>query len=76
MTTTHPTGFTAAGVEAGLKTSGGKDLALVVNAGPTYDSATVFTANRCKANPVLRSEQVVQDGVVGGHAPVGVEPVE
>ena len=26
MTTTHPAGFTAAGVEAGLKTSGGKDL--------------------------------------------------
>ena len=64
MTTTHPAGFTAAGVEAGLKTSGGKDLALVVNAGPTYDSATVFTANRCKANPILWSQEVVKDGTV------------
>lgn len=64
MTTTHPSGFTAAGVEAGLKTSGGKDLALVVNAGPTFDSATVFTANRCKANPVLWSQEVVKDGTV------------
>ncbi|HET7351024.1 MAG TPA: bifunctional glutamate N-acetyltransferase/amino-acid acetyltransferase ArgJ, partial [Marmoricola sp.] len=64
MSVTHPAGFTAAGVEAGLKTSGGKDVALVVNNGPTHDSATVFTANRCKANPILWSEEVVKDGVV------------
>jgi glutamate N-acetyltransferase/amino-acid N-acetyltransferase len=64
MTVTHPRGFTAAGVAAGLKTSGGKDLALVVNQGQTFDSATVFTANRCKANPVLWSQEVVKDGTV------------
>ncbi|HYJ28466.1 MAG TPA: bifunctional glutamate N-acetyltransferase/amino-acid acetyltransferase ArgJ [Nocardioides sp.] len=64
MTVTHPRGFTAAGVAAGLKTSGGKDLALVVNQGPSFDSATVFTANRCKANPVLWSQEVVKDGTV------------
>jgi glutamate N-acetyltransferase/amino-acid N-acetyltransferase len=64
MSVTHPSGFTAAGVAAGLKSSGGKDLALVVNQGPTFDSATVFTANRCKANPVLWSQEVVKDGVV------------
>ncbi|MCP3421550.1 bifunctional glutamate N-acetyltransferase/amino-acid acetyltransferase ArgJ [Nocardioides pinisoli] len=64
MTVTHPHGFTAAGVAAGLKSSGGKDLALVVNEGPTFDSATVFTANRCKANPVLWSQEVVKDGTV------------
>jgi glutamate N-acetyltransferase/amino-acid N-acetyltransferase len=64
MSVTHPKGFRAAGVEAGLKTSGGKDLALVVNDGPRSDSASVFTANRCKANPVLWSQQVVKDGVV------------
>ncbi len=64
MTVTHPLGFVAAGVAAGLKSSGGKDLALVVNQGPTYDSATVFTANRCKANPVLWSQEVVKDGTV------------
>jgi glutamate N-acetyltransferase/amino-acid N-acetyltransferase len=64
MSVTHPSGFTAAGVAAGLKSTGAKDLALVVNQGPTFDSATVFTANRCKANPVLWSQEVVKDGVV------------
>lgn len=64
MTVTTPQGFVAAGVAAGLKASGGKDLALVVNQGPAFDSATVFTANRCKANPVLWSQEVVKDGTV------------
>jgi glutamate N-acetyltransferase/amino-acid N-acetyltransferase len=64
MTVTTPKGFTASGVVAGLKSTGAKDLALVVNQGPAFDSATVFTANRCKANPVLWSQEVVKDGVV------------
>lgn len=64
MSITHPQGFRAAGVVAGLKSSGAKDLALVVNDGPTFDSASVFTSNRCKANPVLWSQEVVKDGVV------------
>ena len=64
MSVTSPRGFTASGVAAGLKTSGGKDLALVVNQGPTFDSASVFTANRCKANPILWSQEVVKDGTV------------
>jgi len=64
MSVTHPAGFVAAGVAAGLKSTGAKDLALVVNQGPDADSATVFTANRCKANPVLWSQEVVKDGVV------------
>jgi glutamate N-acetyltransferase/amino-acid N-acetyltransferase len=64
MSVTHPAGFTAAGVAAGLKSTGAKDLALVVNQGPAFDSASVFTANRCKANPVLWSQEVVKDGVV------------
>lgn len=64
MTVTTPAGFTAAGVAAGLKSTGAKDVALVVNQGPSYDSATVFTANRCQANPVLWSKEVVKDGVV------------
>lgn len=64
MSVTHPAGFVAAGAAIGLKASGNKDFALVVNQGPTYDSASVFTSNRCKANPVLWSEQVVKDGIV------------
>jgi glutamate N-acetyltransferase/amino-acid N-acetyltransferase len=64
MSVTAPRGFRAAGVTAGLKASGAKDLALVVNDGPDYASASVFTSNRCKANPVLWSQEVVKDGVV------------
>jgi glutamate N-acetyltransferase / amino-acid N-acetyltransferase len=64
MSVTAPRGFRASGVTAGLKPSGTKDLALVVNDGPTYASASVFTSNRCKANPVLWSQEVVKDGVV------------
>jgi len=64
MTVTTPRGFRASGVAAGLKSTGAQDVALVVNDGPTHDSATVFTKNRCLANPVLWSQQVVKDGVV------------
>jgi glutamate N-acetyltransferase / amino-acid N-acetyltransferase len=64
MSVTQPAGFTAAGVAAGLKSTGAADLALVVNQGPTFTSASVFTANRCKANPVLWSQEVVKDGTV------------
>ena len=64
MSVTAPQGFRAAGVTAGLKDSGGKDMALVVSDGPSYASASVFTSNRCKANPILWSQEVVKDGVV------------
>ncbi|GAA5153522.1 bifunctional glutamate N-acetyltransferase/amino-acid acetyltransferase ArgJ [Nocardioides marinquilinus] len=64
MSTTAPHGFRAAGVAAGLKSTGALDVAVVVNDGPRFDSASVFTANRCKANPVLWSQEVVKDGTV------------
>jgi glutamate N-acetyltransferase/amino-acid N-acetyltransferase len=64
VSVTHPRGFRAAGVAAGLKSTGARDVAHVVNDGPTYDSATVFTSNRCRANPVLWSQEVVKDGTV------------
>jgi glutamate N-acetyltransferase/amino-acid N-acetyltransferase len=64
MSVTSPSGFRAAGVAAGLKSTGAKDVALVVNDGPHHDSASVFTSNRCKANPVLWSQEVVKDGTV------------
>jgi glutamate N-acetyltransferase / amino-acid N-acetyltransferase len=63
VSVTAPAGFAAAGVAAGLKPSGGADLALVVNRGPLQAAAAVFTSNRAKANPILWSEQVVRDGV-------------
>jgi glutamate N-acetyltransferase/amino-acid N-acetyltransferase len=61
MTVTVPKGFRAAGITAGLKPSGKPDVALVVNDGPADVAAAVFTANRCKANPVLWSERVLAD---------------
>ncbi|MFZ4896063.1 bifunctional glutamate N-acetyltransferase/amino-acid acetyltransferase ArgJ [Plantibacter sp. Mn2098] len=64
MSVTAAAGFVAAGVECGLKQSGGLDLAVVQNVGPLQNAATVFTSNRCKANPVLWSEQVMADGIV------------
>jgi glutamate N-acetyltransferase/amino-acid N-acetyltransferase len=59
---TVPAGFAAAGVAAGLKSSGRPDLALVVNSGPAFTAAAVFTSNRIKAAPVLWSQQVLTDG--------------
>jgi glutamate N-acetyltransferase/amino-acid N-acetyltransferase len=64
MTVTEPKGFRAAGVAAGLKTSGDPDVALIVNDGPDYTAAGVFTGNRVKAAPVLWSQQVLKGGVV------------
>jgi len=63
VSVTHARGFTAAGLEIGLKNSGGKDLALVHNAGPRSAAASVFTSNRAKANPIIWSQQVAADGV-------------
>ncbi len=64
MSVTAAAGFRASGIAAGLKASGGLDVALVVNDGPLRAAAAVFTANRVKAAPVLWSAQVVADGIV------------
>jgi glutamate N-acetyltransferase / amino-acid N-acetyltransferase len=62
MSVTAPLGFRASGVAAGIKDNGNRDLALVVNDGPSRAAAGVFTANRVKAAPVLWTEQVVSGG--------------
>jgi glutamate N-acetyltransferase/amino-acid N-acetyltransferase len=64
VTVTHPKGFRASGVAAGLKTGGGLDVALVVNDGPDAIAAGVFTGNRVKAAPVMWSQQVLKGGIV------------
>ncbi len=64
MTVTTPAGFRAAGVAAGLKSSGAPDVAVVVNDGPEIGVAGVFTSNRVKAAPVAWSEQVLHGGLV------------
>ena len=48
-----PKGFLGAGISAGLKKSGAKDLALIVNTGPKYFCAGVFTSNQVIAAPVI-----------------------
>lgn len=64
MSVTAAAGFDAAGVEAGLRSGEGPDLALVVNRGPSAAAAVVFTSNRCTANPIIWSKEVIKDGVV------------
>ena len=44
MSVTRPAGFTAAGVPAGLKSTGAQDLALVVNTGPSSASASACSS--------------------------------
>lgn len=61
---TAAAGFRAAGVAAGIKSSGAPDVALVVNDGPSDAAAAVFTSNRCQANPVIWSRAVIGDGRV------------
>jgi len=64
MSVTTARGFLAAGVTAGLKTSGTPDLAIVRTLGPDFHAAGVFTGNRVCAAPVTWSRQVVVDGRV------------
>ena len=63
MSVSFTDGFRAAGVASGLKASGNKDVALVVNDGPKHAAAAVFTSNRCKANPILWSQEVIKSGL-------------
>jgi glutamate N-acetyltransferase/amino-acid N-acetyltransferase len=59
VSVTAPQGFSAAGVAAGLKSSGDPDVALVLNTGPDDVAAAVFTTNRFPAAPVIWSRQVL-----------------
>jgi glutamate N-acetyltransferase / amino-acid N-acetyltransferase len=64
VSVTAAAGFRAAGVAAGLKQSGARDVAVVVNDGPLQVAAGVFTRNRVQAAPVVWSRQCVADGVL------------
>ncbi len=59
---TAPAGFSAAALTAGIKNSGNPDMALVVNHGPEYNAAGVFTRNRVVASPVKLTRTAVADG--------------
>ena len=59
MSVTAAKGFLASGVSAGLKSSGKKDVALIVNQGPKFDAAAVFTSYKVKAAPVIWTQEVI-----------------
>lgn len=59
-----PAGFAAAGVAAGIKSTGARDVLALVNRGPSAAAAGVFTSNRFAAAPVLWSRQALTDGVL------------
>lgn len=57
-------GFVAAALAAGIKPSGKPDMALVVNQGPEYGAAAVFTRNKILASPVKLTRAALADGRV------------
>lgn len=61
---TVPKGFVASATTAGIKPSGNPDMALVVNQGPEFTAAAVFTRNRVFAAPVKVSRENVADGTL------------
>lgn len=60
MSVTFARGFKASGVKAGIKSNGNHDVALVVNEGPQFSCAAVFTSNKIKAAPVLWSQEIMK----------------
>ncbi|WP_017614412.1 bifunctional ornithine acetyltransferase/N-acetylglutamate synthase [Nocardiopsis salina] len=62
MSVTAPRGFRAAGVTTGA--AGARNLAVVVNDGPSRAAGAAFTAADAPAAPVLWSKQVVSGGRV------------
>lgn len=66
MSVTAPQGFRAAGVTAGLKASGQPDVAVVINDGPGFAAAGVFTSNRVLAAPVRWSAPLLSRFPGGG----------
>ncbi|MGA4944253.1 bifunctional glutamate N-acetyltransferase/amino-acid acetyltransferase ArgJ [Streptomyces cinereoruber] len=68
MSVTAAQGFLACGIAAGIKESGDRDLALVVNRGPSRAAAGVFTSNRVQAAPVRWSRRVLADGRISAVA--------
>lgn len=64
MSTQLPKGFRAAGMHAGLKSSGALDLTLIENTGPRFDAAAVYTSNQVVAAPVIWSREVTKGKIV------------
>jgi glutamate N-acetyltransferase/amino-acid N-acetyltransferase len=59
-----PKGFRGAAIAAGLKSSGALDLTLIVNDGPHFDAAAIYTTNKVVAAPVIWSREVTKGKLV------------
>ena len=59
-----PKGFRGSAIAAGLKSSGALDLTLIVNDGPRFDAAAVYTTNKVVAAPVIWSREVTKGKLV------------
>ena len=59
-----PQGFRGGAIAAGLKSTGAKDLTLIVNEGPMNWASAVFTTNQVVAAPVIWSKEVIKGSAV------------
>lgn len=59
-----PQGFSTYATTAGIKASGNPDMALIINNGPRYDAAAVFSRNKVVASPLKLTRKHVADGVL------------
>jgi glutamate N-acetyltransferase / amino-acid N-acetyltransferase len=59
-----PKGFRGSAIAAGLKSSGALDLTLIINDGPRFDAAAVYTTNKVVAAPVIWSREVTKGKLV------------
>ena len=59
-----PQGFSIYATTAGIKASGNPDMALIINNGPRYDAAAVFSRNKVVASPLKLTRKHVADGVL------------
>ena len=64
MSVTAPQGFRAAGVHAGVSANNRRDVAIVINDGPSRAAGAVFGDHPDPAPPTLWSRQVVSGGRV------------
>jgi glutamate N-acetyltransferase/amino-acid N-acetyltransferase len=64
MSITSPRGFRSGSVSAGLKKSGDLDLTVIINDGPKFDAAGVFTSNQVKAAPVIWTQECLKNNQI------------
>jgi glutamate N-acetyltransferase / amino-acid N-acetyltransferase len=63
MSITSAKGFIAGVATANLRSDGTNDVAVVINNGPLFNAAAVFTSNQVKAAPVLWSQEAIKSKI-------------